>query len=57
MRINRNSWSFVAVTNSRSLSREEALATAAKYGLEEDITYFMEHGYTPNEALAELDIL
>lgn len=36
-------------------TEEEALAAAAKYGLEDEIRYLMEHGYTPDEALREYD--
>ena len=36
-------------------TEEEALAEAKKYGLEEEIKYLMEHGYTPDEALREYD--
>lgn len=34
---------------------EEAIAAAANYGLEEEVKYLMEHGYTPDEALREYD--
>ena len=57
MKTIRNSWSFVAASNNRSLSRREALITAEKYGLREEISYLLDNGYTPNEALAEWDIL
>lgn len=57
MKTIRNSWSFVAASNNRSLTRKEALITAEKYGLREEISYLLDNGYTPNEALAEWDIL
>lgn len=57
MSIVRNSWSFIAVSSNRSLTRKEALITAEKYGLREEISYLLDNGYTPNEALAEWDIL
>lgn len=34
---------------------EEAIAVAANYGLEEEVKYLMDHGYTPDEALREWD--
>ena len=34
---------------------EEAIAAAANYGLEEEVKYLMDHGYTPDEALREWD--
>lgn len=34
---------------------EEAIAAAANYGLEEEVKYLMDHGYTPDEALREYD--
>lgn len=52
-----NSWSFVAVSTVKSYTREEAIFEASKYGLEEEVTYLMDNGYSPNEALAEWDIL
>lgn len=52
-----NSWSFVAYSKTKSYTRDEALAQAAKYGLQEEVTYLIEHGYSPNEALAEWDCL
>lgn len=52
-----NSWSFVAVSQVKSYTKEEAIAKATEYGLQEEITYLMEHGYSPNEALAEWDII
>lgn len=32
---------------------EEAIAEAAKWGLEEEVKYLMDHGFTPDEALRE----
>ena len=53
----RTNWSFVAYCQPKSYTREEAVAQAAKYGLQEEITYLIEHGYSPTEALAEWDCL
>jgi len=53
----RNSWSFVAASNTKSYTREEAIALAEKYGLVYEVTYLMDNGYSPNEALAEWDLL
>ena len=39
------------------MTREEALALAANYQLTEEIEYLMNHGYSPEEACAEWDIL
>ena len=55
--ISENSWSFVAVTTEKNFSREEAIATASNYGLQDEVTYLIDHGYSPNAALAEWDIL
>ena len=52
-----NHWSFVAVAEKKSYTREEALHIAEKYGLSEEINYLMLHGYSPNAALAEWDLL
>lgn len=52
-----NSWSFVAVSTIKSYTREEAILEASKWGLEDEVTYLMDNGYSPNEALAEWDIL
>lgn len=57
MTVIKNSWSFVAVSQVKSYSKEEAIAKATEYGLQEEITYLMEHGYSPNEALAEWDVI
>lgn len=57
MSITRNSWSFVAVSNQKHFTKEEAIATAEKYGLQDEVTYLINHGYSPTEALAEWDIL
>lgn len=54
---NKMSWSFVAAPERKNPTREEALATAEKYGLTEEIKYMMDLGFTPTEALAEWDIL
>lgn len=50
-------WSFVAIEDHHEHTREEAIEEAEKYGLQEEITYLMEHGYSPNAAMAEWDIL
>lgn len=34
---------------------EEAIAAAANYGLEEEVKYLMDHGFTPDEALRKWD--
>lgn len=40
------------------MTREEAIATAMKYGLQGEVIYEMDHnGCTPEQALAEWDIL
>lgn len=57
MEIIENSWSFVASSQVKSYTKEEAIAKATEYGLQEEITYLMEHGYSPNEALSEWDCL
>lgn len=57
MKVNKNSWSFIAVSEVKSYTKEEALIRAAEYGLEEEVNYLMSHGYSPNEALAEWDVL
>lgn len=57
MTINKNSWSFIAISEVKSYTREEAIARASEYGLQEEVTYLMNHGYSPNEALAEWDCL
>lgn len=45
-------------TESHSLTREEAITAATKYGLQGEVIYEMDHnGLSPEEALAEWDIL
>lgn len=39
------------------MTREEALATASKYCLEAEVQSLLDRGYSPEEALAEWDIL
>jgi hypothetical protein len=40
------------------LTRSRALIHAAKYGLQREVAYLIDHrGYTPEEALSEWDIL
>ena len=34
---------------------DEAIAVATNYGLEEEVKYLMDHGFTPDEALREWD--
>jgi hypothetical protein len=50
-------WSFVAVSSKKDYTKEEALRKAKKYGLQAEISYLMDHGHSPNAALAEWDIL
>lgn len=57
MSITRNSWSFVAISNTKSYTRDEAVLVASKWDLEDEVTYLIDNGYSPNEALAEWDIL
>lgn len=57
MSITRNSWSFVAASSNKSYTREEAILEASKYGLQEEVIYLMDNGDSPNEALAEWDLL
>lgn len=39
------------------MTREEALKIAKKYGLEKEVDYAMQNGYSPEEALYEWDIV
>lgn len=40
------------------LTRSHAIAHAAKYGLQREVVYLMDHkNLTPEEALSKLDIL
>lgn len=40
------------------MTREQAIRTAAKYGMQAEVIYLMDHkGCSPIEALSELDIL
>lgn len=57
MTVIKNSWSFIAFSEVKSYTREEAIVRASEYGLQEEVTYLMNHGYSPNEALAEWDCL
>lgn len=57
MQVNKNSWSFIAISEVKSYTKEEALTRAAEYGLKEEVNYLINHGYSPNEALAEWDTL
>jgi hypothetical protein len=42
----------------KPLTRSRALIHAAKYGLQREVAYLIDHrGYTPEEALSEWDIL
>ena len=38
------------------MTREKAIDIAKEYGLEYEVTYCMDHGDTPEEALQEWDI-
>lgn len=38
-------------------TRNEAIKIARAFGLEEEVTALLQNGYTPNEALAEWDLL
>jgi hypothetical protein len=38
------------------MTREEAIAKAEKYHLQEEVIWCMDHGYTPEEALYEWDL-
>lgn len=40
-----------------SMTEEQALATAEKYGLEEEIQYLIDRGFSPLEALEYWDII
>ena len=42
-------------SNMSNYTYEEAIAAAANYGLEEEVKYLMDHGFTPDEALREWD--
>lgn len=53
----KNSWSFIAVSSTRSYTRSEAILLADKYNLTSEVIYLMDNGYSPNEALAEWDLL
>lgn len=45
-------------TIKKHLTRSQALVTAAKYGLQREVAYEIDHNNcTPEEALAEWDIL
>lgn len=39
------------------MTEEQALATAKKYGLEEEIQYLLDKGFSPLEALEYWDII
>jgi hypothetical protein len=45
----------VKIVNMSYYTYEEAVAAAANYGLEEEVKYLMDHGFTPDEALREWD--
>ena len=53
----KNSWSFIATSSTKSYTRREAVQLAEKYNLTSEVTYLMDNGYSPNEALAEWDLL
>ncbi len=48
---------FINPLKIRIMNRQEAIAVAMKYGLEEEVNYYMDHGYSPEAALSEWDIL
>lgn len=50
-------WSFVAIPSKKDCTKEDALKKAERCGLQEEVSYLMDHGYSPNAALAEWDIL
>lgn len=37
------------------LTKEEAIELAKQYGVEQEVQYLIEHGFTPDEALREWD--
>lgn len=37
------------------LTKEEAIELAKQYGVEQEVQYLIEHGFTPDEALRERD--
>ena len=41
----------------RKLAQEEALRYASRYGLASEVRTCLEHGYSPEEALLEWDLL
>lgn len=45
------------VPSYKNYSREEALALAEKYNLQDEVKCELEHGCTPTEALYEWDLL
>jgi hypothetical protein len=48
----------VYIITQKSMTREEAITTAMKYGLQGEVIYEMDHNdCTPEEALSEWDIL
>lgn len=38
------------------MTREEAISIACKYNLQAEVTWCINHGYTPEEALYEWDL-
>lgn len=39
------------------MTKEEAIALAAKYNLQEDVEFMIDNGWTPEEAIDEWDII
>jgi len=39
------------------MTKAQAIATAAKYGLQREVADLINRGYTPEEALSKCDIL
>lgn len=53
-----NGYKFECLTKKyKTMTKDEALATAAKYGLEYEVQHSLDEGFTPEGALAEWDIL
>ena len=52
-----NGYRFETLTVRHNMTVEEALATAQKYMLENEVQWCIDNGYTPEEALLEWDIL
>ena len=57
MSITRNSWSFVAVSNTKSYTREEAIEIAEQNDCYDELMFYLKSGYTPISALIECGLL